>query len=182
MLLISTQAVASLLGIQNSTAIEPHIAQAQALIASEIGSRSLIERPMNRTYSIPWSDANPVLVLHDGPLCALTSLSMNTATIDTSNLIVKSWTIQYPGYTFGGNVSVVGTVGYTPQTLPDNLKQALIRMAALINRQPDTEVVSEKIGDYSITRRGANQANADRPSVPVEVRQLLREYLKSPFS
>lgn len=170
-LLISSAQVANFLKVADTPAFEPHIQHAQAVAAGEIGTESLIARPVTHTDQL----AGQILVLRDGPLSALTSVTVGGQVIDLTTLLVRKWTIAFHSrYSlFGGATVAIYTAGFTPQTIPFKLQSALIQLAAIRYKQPDSDMVSERIGDYSYTRRGGGVGSEDKGAVPKEVALLL---------
>src|SRR6185503_15750081 len=162
--LITSAQVADYLKIADTPALQPHILYAQSVVAGELDTESLIARAVSASLI---SDGG-IVVLRDGPLSSFTSLASGSTIIDPAQLIVRKWSIAFaPMYYWSpGTFVAVYTAGYTPQNVPRRIQDALIAIAGIRYRQPDSDMVAEKIGDYSYQRAAATQAGKDAPSIP----------------
>lgn len=178
--LINEKEVADYLKVDNSPALRPHILTAQGQIAAAIRVDSILERDRTETIR-PANDAN-LIILRDGPLASVTSVTVDGTTLDLDTLWLRKWSIEktdedFPG---GSTIVVVYKAGYTSATIPDSLKRALIVTAAAIFNQPNLDLVYEKIGDY--TRQTASGVPGGQgqssTSLNPAAAELIREFIR----
>jgi hypothetical protein len=152
--LINPNQVCEFLKIAVTPAIEPHIDTAHALVASAILTRSLDRRDVTETHKLKYD--SELLELRDGPIAVVDSITVNGTALDLDDVIVGNWTIQYPdGFSKGDVIEVEYRAGFSkPQNsddpaIPDAIIRALILGSAQLYSTPNTDVVYEKIGDYT---------------------------------
>jgi hypothetical protein len=64
------------------------------------------------------------------------------------------------------------TLGWTPENVPEQIKQAIIMSAGTLFKNPDQSITMERIGDY--TRQSASLAATEVLASTPQVRLLLR--------
>jgi hypothetical protein len=181
MALILEKDVADYLKVANSPTFGPHILTAQAQVAAEMRVTSLLEN--TGTEKIRPANDTDTLVVREGPIASVASVTVDGVSMDLSDLRIGRWVIERTDgdeFLGGSTVAIVKTYGFTSATLPDNLKRALIVTAAAIFNQPNLDLVYEKIGDY--TRQTASgvpgrQGNASGSLSPPAV-ALIREFVR----
>lgn len=188
MRLITTRQVADFLGIANSPDIEPHIDQAQAEVQRYIKAKSLdLRQDIERTYDI--SNGDSIIVLRDGPLSVFNSMTIDGEDVDEDDLDIRSWTVAFD--LTGSELVINYDRGYTRETLPFDLKRALIAIAAKINSQPNQSVVykqeTDKVGDasHSLTEQNINGVPGGTgisQAFPPEISAILDYYTKPRFA
>src|SRR5262249_26767622 len=136
--LIKTDEVAAYLKVANSQTIEPRILQAQAQVLGYIQAPTFAERK-NISLARTCAGWQEIILLRDGPLSKLNSFTMDDVAVDTDALIVKPWTIEFEQdhhrwrwRHHRAKIVVNYDRGYTINTVPFDLRQALIQLASRI--------------------------------------------------
>lgn len=178
--LITTRDVAEYLKVADSPTFEPHIDQAQGLAVGYIKAKSLdVRSDVELTKALDeWTE---IIVVRDGPIGVVNSVEVDGEELEEDDYTVNPWTVELHDVT-GSSVTINYNRGYSTTTLPDDLKRALISIAAKINRQPNIDVVykAEKIGDYTLTEQHAAgvPGGGTVTAFPPEITTVLNRYRK----
>jgi len=152
--LITVNDVALYLKTAPTPAYETHIDTAHALVAAVILTPTLDRRSVSERHKLKYD--SELIELRDGPIALVDSVTSNGTALDLNDLVIGYWTIQYPdGFRRGDQIDVVYRAGYRkPEAsddpeIPDLITRALILAAEQIFSTPNTDIVYEKIGDYT---------------------------------
>jgi hypothetical protein len=160
---VTTAELAAYLGRDDSPTLLHPLEMAQALIEGFLGG-SVEDRTVTESHKLFYDlDGDEVLVVRDGPIRSVTSLTINDGDTDedadVDELIVKPWTIsRADGFTKNTTLEIVFEAGWEPNAsdgaatqMPKRMRQALMLVAAEIVQRPQQNIKSETIGDYSYT-------------------------------
>lgn len=180
--LITSDAVAEYLKISDTGRLETFIPIAESIIAQALRVPTIHARHVIDKQTLIYAVApDETVQLRDGPLAVASEFWIDSKqiTLDSSGyvdgLVTTPWTYQYAeGFSRHMVIKLGFTAGYTPETLPSNIRDALIVQTALIYKNPQFDVVSERIGDYSISRLVGQQGIV--PAIDPKVSLLLRGY------
>ena len=182
--LITTGDVCEYLKIADTATLEPHIDTAHALVAAAIQTTSLDRREVTERHRLR-NDCE-ILQLRDGPITDVISVEVNGEAMDLEDLVTRAWSIENPdGWLTDDVIEVEYVVGFIDDSatdVPDNIRQALIAAAAQAYQTPNTDLVYEKIGDY--TRQTMSGVPGRQSTSALDPRTLLflREYKKPQFA
>jgi hypothetical protein len=174
--LISSEDVCRYLKIANTASVEPHIDTGHALVSAALLTSSLDQRAVVQEKHTLKYDSE-LIELRDGPIVEVTAITVNGTAMDLDDVIIGWWTIQYPdGWSRGDVIKVDYLVGWGDisggsLTPPDGIVQALIQAAAQVFNTPSSDLVYEKIGDY--TKQTAQGVPGSKDHTALEPRTLL---------
>ena len=132
------------------------LAQAEAMVAAELGVTTLAERNVVESGRVGFSG---LIALRTGPCTAIASLTLSGA--PAAGVLETPWTVNTGNlaspYGFGlslyGPVMVPYTIGYTAgwteETVPEQVRQAILMTAQMFESRPDLTVRSESEGPVS---------------------------------
>lgn len=141
---------------------------AEAMVAASLGAATLDARTVAVTLTIARGAAR-VLHLADGPATALDAVTIDGAGV-TDGAIHGYWGLRRAtGLPFVGTTAeVVYTAGWSRQTLPAPVRQALLLTAASVHARADLTVTDERTAGVSLSYA------AD--SIPAVVLAMLAPY------
>lgn len=184
--LIDTIDVADFLRQPDSYKFQAAIDLAHALVASEIGTTTLEERAVVDTLDL--YDNRDLIIVSDGPIASVEEVLINNQAAVLSGFRVGKWTISRRSddlWLAGATNQISFTAGYrgphdsAGPNVPEQIRQALIITAAMIYKNPDATMLSERIGDYSYMRQQASSGKFG--ALPPEAQVLLRNYKRPPL-
>ena len=142
---------------------------AEASCAAYIGTSQLEEHAVTETI---YTKREPNLVeLKEGPLTALTSVTIDDVAATVADFETHPWAIwRYEALSAGAKVVVEYTAGWNPQNVPDQVRQGVLAAAANIWARPDADVV--RIGTEGLLT--AYNRTFITPSVEVLLRRFRR--------
>ena len=132
------------------------LATAEAMVAAELGVTTLAERNVAESGTV---GSSGLISLRTGPCTAISSLTLNGA--PAAGVLESPWTVNvgnvaglYGGlnpWPPGGGVryTVSYTAGWTAETLPEQVRQAILMTAQAIESRPDPTLKSESEGPVS---------------------------------
>jgi len=174
--------VAMLGGVASS--YDPFIETSQAIVESYIQA-SLQQRTVALEKHMILYDLDPeeCIVFRDGPVASLLSFEIDGTAVEldssgtNEDTIVKPWILKYlRGIRKDRAVKLSFVAGYTAETLPSQLKAALINTTALVQKNPTMTELSESIGDYSITYGGGASGGSEGYALNARICSLLTEF------
>jgi len=164
--LITREDVNGLLNVPATADIEPSIAAAEAMASAYIEAASLHDRAVVERHVILYDmDQDETIEVRDGPIASVESMSVSGSAValdsvgESEDLVVRPWTLKYlPGLDARSVVVVEFRAGYTPENIPQKVREALIATAALVFQHPNVDAISERIGDYMVQYNNAFEA------------------------
>lgn len=180
--LITESDVREFVGDQSASFMQS-IPAAEAAIAAYIGCKSMHAVTRTEKIKVPYAlGSDDAIEVRGGPIAEILALTIAGTGVDLDSvgehedLTVRPWSILwYPGVSAGSEIEITYIAGWTTETVPDQIKQAIISQAAVVNATPDLRVVNERIGDYSVSY---NQSKLES-GIDVRVAQSLSEYTKA---
>lgn len=148
-------------------------ATAKALIASYLGCTTLDSRPVSIALDLSTRDRSQWLLLPDGPLTAITELSVDGSDIQHLSTL-PVWELKLDQPYSSGDLVLEGTLGW--ETLPDQIQVAVDELIAFHASQTPG-VKSEAIGRRSRTFQEVSGESGLPPLVEALLRPYRRLYL-----
>lgn len=167
---------------------DAQVAQAKAalcdseqMVAAWIGADTLIEHPViEKTNFLPRFKNN--LEIKDGPITTLNSVKVGDTVLDPDIVeIVDHWIVfRNDGLLFDRATPIIidflagyridQSTGLT--TMPNNVQQAILKMAVNCFANPISDLTEERIGDYAYVR---GRTEDEAQVVPLPIQNLLRD-------
>ncbi len=160
------------------------IEQAEAMVAAAIGATTLAQRPLAQSGVV----RGGVLSLRDGPLTALTTFSLNGYATTVPEIHPwHLWVVASPGAyglasyaPTGGVYALTYTAGWTAETLPEALKQAILQTAQAVANQASQGGLTEyRVGD--VTEKYAQPSSEDGSGLSDSTALLLAPWRRLRF-
>lgn len=125
----------------SASGLQAAIDAAEAVVAAYLGAPSLAQRTVSEVHVMLPSRAKTLIELLEGPLTALSAVTVDGTALDLSKVRASYWAIAYPeGFGAGASVRIDYTAGWDAATLPAAVRQAVILVAASIYARPDAGV------------------------------------------
>jgi len=167
---------------------ESQVAQAKAalcdseqMVAAWIGADTLIEHPVIETTKfLPRFKNN--IEINDGPITTLNSVKIGDDVLDPDTveisghwIVFRNDNLLFPRsetivIDFLAGYRIDQSTGLT--TMPNNVQQAILKMAVNCFANPISDLTEERIGDYAYVR---GRTEDEAQVVPLPIQNLLRD-------
>jgi hypothetical protein len=163
------------------------IPAAEAMVAAYIGAKTLHEREVVARLRIPYDvEPDEPVEVRNGPIALVTALNLGGTDVELdstgadpdNNLTVDPWSFRwFEGISANSECTLTYLAGYTCQTIPEQIKEAIILTAAMIHTDPDTTKISERIGDYAVTFSERNETEELNGRICLALKQYKRAHV-----
>lgn len=141
--------------VVSSTLSSGALSMAEVIVAAHLGGSSLTAHSVSESGTLGSSNLIP---LRDGPATSIQALTLSGA--PAVGILSSAWALDVGAVVpysrmWGAPVTppytVTYTAGWTVDTLPKPIEQAVLLLAAQLEARPDLTVSSERIGPESRT-------------------------------
>jgi hypothetical protein len=173
-----------------TTYLRTYLEIAESAVAAHMGATTLVAHDVSEVAVLP--RVRPTIQLADGPVADTSNITKVQVSgydeMDLDDIKLPHYWVIMRNDDFPANVNI--TVEYTAGwdegdsvddgDLPTGIRHAIILTAADFYQNPDKSIVSERIGDWAVTRSGARVSDIVS-QLPERALMMLAPYVKPEF-